>query len=158
MRMTHSTPKAVSLAMALAFALQLLAGAMCFMLPQTVAAQSLADAGQSHCHEAAMPVSSGLMDELDMSALSLDGHADMAAGHEHEASSHGACVHCDAPDQYVAAPASSAADVASSLVAVLSFSAVLSLVQASASPAFADAQAPPQHPRPLYLTTQRLRI
>lgn len=123
------------MALALVFAVQTAAAAMCVMMP-AAHAMEMATAG---CH--------AMLGTTDTPAA-------MHAQHGHAPH---ACSHCDAPD--MGAPDAPAA-VAMPAMALLAVLAPVEPAAGAAAPGFhriAQAHAPPA-PVPLYLTTQRLRI
>lgn len=143
------------MAMALAFALQLLAGAMCFMPKQAMADES----AMPHCHGAAAPLSPVMEPvlmppDMDMSGMSLQ--QDQASSRQQ--SDHQACVHCDAPDAYVASLVTADLDVSKVLLAVVQLPDAMLLTANVQPAAHWYATAPPLSSLPVYLTTQRFRL
>jgi len=116
--------------LALVFAVQTAAAAMCIGMPAAHAAEMSAE----HCHTA-MPMTAAA-------------HADMTPH---------ACSHCDAPDLGTPDVPAQAAMPTMALLAFVSLPQPETTLSDTAYMADPHAQAPPG-PAPLYLTTQRIRI
>jgi len=120
--------------LALVFAVQTAAAAMCIGMPAVHAAEMAAE----HCH--------------NMAATGMQ----MAAPMQMDMSSH-ACSHCDAPDLGAPDAPTAFTSPAMALLAIVALPQLEVMAAGAAPSADPEAHAPPD-PLPLYLTTQRLRI